>query len=657
MNRRPASLILSFVAAAFLLGLGVAAPAGAALDNAICQSCHDGAKGKLEVPAADGKKRALLTIAPDQYGKAVHAKMNCVTCHTEIVDAVSPHKKTGTPKPECAQCHEGLWELARKVDKAKERPRLGVVAQNIEAYRKSFHAQPDKDHPGQPKAKCDQCHDSHFFDVPPKDSAERKGAWRLGTTSLCGESCHSDALDDYKESIHGQVALEKKDVKSAVCIDCHTSHAIATTSGEPFKVGIPEECGTCHQENLGSYRDTYHGQVNRLGYGYTAKCHDCHGSHSILKVSDKNSKVHPDNKLGTCRACHSGKKELKEATAGYASFHPHAHAGDFKRYPEMWITARFMYALLAGVFLFFWVHSALWFYREYQERKARLSRPHVRTEELPQAAGKQFRRFGPVVRAAHLLFALSVMMLVLTGMTVFYAETGWAQAMVRALGGPKVAGLIHRISAAVMLGIFALHLIYLVFHIGRNLRTFRWFGPDSLVPNWKDLEDIIGMFKWFVGKGPKPQFDRWTYWEKFDYWAVFWGMAIIGGSGAMLAFPTYVAAVLPGWTLNVATLVHGDEAFLAAVFLFTVHFFNNHFRAEKLPPPDVVMFTGSVALEEFRREHPLQYRRLLESGELHKYLVDQPSRPMTLGSKTLGLVLIAVGLVLLVMVAIGFFGA
>jgi hypothetical protein len=138
---------------------------------------------------------------------------------------------------------------------------------------------------------------------------------------------------------------------------------------------------------------------------------------------------------------------------------------------------------------------------------------------------------------------------------------------------------------------------------------------------------------------------------------VFWGMAIIGGSGAMLAFPTYVAAVLPGWTLNVATLVHGDEAFLAAVFLFTVHFFNNHFRAEKLPPPDVVMFTGSVALDEFRREHPLQYQRLRESGELAQHLVDQPSRPMTVGSKLLGIVLILVGLALLVMVAIGFFGA
>jgi cytochrome b subunit of formate dehydrogenase len=183
-----------------------------------------------------------------------------------------------------------------------------------------------------------------------------------------------------------------------------------------------------------------------------------------------------------------------------------------------------------------------------------------------------------------------------------------------------------------------------------------WFGPNSLVPTWKDLSDAVGMFKWFFGKGPRPAFERWTYWEKFDYWAVFWGMAIIGGSGMVLTFKETVASVLPGWVFNVATLVHGEEAILAAVFLFTVHFFNNHFRPDKLPPPDIVMFTGTVPLEEFRREHPLEYGRLAASGELARHIVDAPSAPMTLGSRVLGLALIAAGLILLALVLIGFVG-
>jgi cytochrome b subunit of formate dehydrogenase len=176
-----------------------------------------------------------------------------------------------------------------------------------------------------------------------------------------------------------------------------------------------------------------------------------------------------------------------------------------------------------------------------------------------------------------------------------------------------------------------------------------------LVPNWKDLADIIGMFKWFLGLSPKPQLERWTYWEKFDYWAVFWGMAIIGSTGTMLAFPNVTASLLPGWVFNVATIVHGEEAFLATVFLFTVHFFNNHFRPEKLPPPDVVMFTGSQDMEEFKREHSAQYERLVATGKLEEYLVDPPSPGFKLGARILGLTLLAIGLVLLVLVFVGFF--
>jgi cytochrome b subunit of formate dehydrogenase len=223
------------------------------------------------------------------------------------------------------------------------------------------------------------------------------------------------------------------------------------------------------------------------------------------------------------------------------------------------------------------------------------------------------------------------------------------------LGGPKMLGLIHRVAAALFVGIFLIHFVYVMQKLLRD-RSFRWFGPDSLIPNWKDLADCWGMFKWFVGKGPRPQFERWAYYEKFDYWAVFWGVNIIGWSGLMLAFPHVTATYLPGWVFNVTTLVHGEEAFLAAVFLFTVHFFNNHFRPDKLPPPDVVMFTGTQSLDEFRHDHPAHFQRMVESGELQKYLVDQPSRPFHVGSVILGLTLIGIGLILLALVAVGFFG-
>ncbi|MCX7143577.1 MAG: cytochrome C, partial [Proteobacteria bacterium] len=124
----------------------------------------------------------------------------------------------------------------------------------------------------------------------------------------------------------------------------------------------------------------------------------------------------------------------------------------------------------------------------------------------------------------------------------------------------------------------------------------------------------------------------------------------------MMWFPNVTASFLPGWMFNVATVLHGEEAMLAVLFLFTVHFFNNHFRPDKFPL-DIVMFTGSMRLEDFKREHRVEYNRLLASGELEKYLVDAPSAPMTRGAKILGFTLIAFGLLLLVLVLMGIYGS
>ena len=631
----------------------IVAHAAQGLDNASCQTCHN--DHKLNGKGADGENRALHNINQDKYGKSVHAKMACISCHTDIADSAAPHKKTGAKAPDCATCHQTLSDKAKQDGTSAAKPGLEVVAKNIAAYKKSFHARPDADHPTQPKAACTQCHDTHGFNVPADKKSPEYATWRLGIPALCGEKCHTDQLDTYTESVHGQQVLAEKNIKAAVCTDCHTTHEITSTSLASFKLLNVEECGNCHQNRLLSYGDTYHGQATKLGSADAAKCYNCHGSHDILPAKDPNSKVHAANRLKTCQSCHDGKKRPL-ATAGFATFAPHANSHDFAKYPQMWIVTKFMLALLIGVFLFFWLHSALWLNREWKERKHHKAVPVVNTAGLQLDEKKYFQRFPIGWRIAHLSFALVTMTLVLTGTAVLFSDTAWAPAVAKALGGVRSLGLIHRVAAVLFVGIFFIHFVYVMQKLLRS-KTFRWFGPDSLIPNWKDLADCVGMFKWFFGKGEKPLFERWTYFEKFDYWAVFWGVSIIGFSGLMLAFPTVTAKFLPGWVFNVATVIHGEEAFLAAVFLFTVHFFNNHFRPEKLPPPDIVMFTGLQSMEEFRADHPAQYQRLLESGELQKHLVDAPSQPLTIASKILGLVLIAIGVTLLALVTIGFFTA
>ncbi len=616
------------------------APASPFSDNSICLACHGNAG--FAMPGPDGKPR-LLHVVPDKFGQSVHGKRFCVECHKDITEI--PHKTGVQRKVSCVQCHEELWAEAQKAGKTDQYPRLGVVVRQIDRYMKSIHARPSKEDQSRTNATCYNCHDPHY--VYPQGSAIR-AEWRLNIPNVCG-NCHVDERKQYVTSVHGHEVMDNKNAKAAICSDCHTTHDVADPALDSTKLVITANCGNCHRENLKSYTDTYHGQVNTLGYAYTAKCFDCHGNHDIQRVSDPRSSVHPDNRLATCQKCH------KDATPGFVTFQPHGNTHNLERYPYLWATSKFMLALLGGVFAFFWTHSALWFYREYKDRQARTNRPHVRVEELPKANGRYYRRWTAGWRLLHLVFALTVMTLVLTGMSVFYANTAWAPVVMNALGGPKVAAIIHRTAAVLFVTIFFGQLLYFAVRLGRAWRTFQWFGPHSLLPRWQDLWDALAMFKWFFGKGPRPVFDRWTYWEKFDYWAPFWGVAIIGASGLMLWMKSITASFLPGWVFNVATLFHGEEAFLAAVFLFTVHFFNNHFRPDKFPL-DTLMFTGVLPLEEFRHEHTVEYNRLVETGQLDKYIVEAPSQPMRLGSRILGFTLLGIGLALLAMVLVGFAG-
>ena len=130
---------------------------------------------------------------------------------------------------------------------------------------------------------------------------------------------------------------------------------------------------------------------------------------------------------------------------------------------------------------------------------------------------------------------------------------------------------------------------------------------------------MIGTLKWFVGLGPRPAYGRWTYWEKFDYFAVFWGIAVIGSTGLTLWFPVFFTRFIPGSFLNVATIVHSDEALLATGFIFTVHFFNTHLRPEKFPM-DITVFTGRMPLEEFKRDKPREYEALVANGKLEEHM-------------------------------------
>lgn len=246
--------------------------------------------------------------------------------------------------------------------------------------------------------------------------------------------------------------------------------------------------------------------------------------------------------------------------------------------------------------------------------------------------GRYYRRFTRTERIMHALLMLSFVGCALTGLPLLFSDKPWAGVLARLLGGFELAGAIHRVCAFVMLVMFASHLIVVIRHaiVRKDLLGILW-GPDSMVPQPQDAVDLYNHFKWFLGLGPQPQFDRWTYWEKFDYWAVFWGMAIIGGSGLLLWFPVLFAKFLPGWLFNIATLVHGEEALLAVGFIFTIHFYNGHLRPEKFPM-DTVIFTGRISEHELKHERAVEYERMLREGRL----AAEEAPPPTLESRAFG---------------------
>lgn len=258
------------------------------------------------------------------------------------------------------------------------------------------------------------------------------------------------------------------------------------------------------------------------------------------------------------------------------------------------------------------------------------------------------RRFGVFERVQHACLFTAFLGLAATGLPLLFSDAAWARPLARLFGGFGVTSVLHRIFATLLLTVFAVHVAWLARRLLRGERGLLW-GPTSLVPQPRDLSDLYHHVRWFLHRGPKPAFDRYTYWEKFDYWAVFWGMFLIGGSGLMLWFPEFFARFLPGWVFNVALVVHGEEALLAVGFIVTIHFFNSHMRPHKFPM-DLVMFTGVVAQDEYARERPLEYARLQETGRLASRLEGPPDPRVVARGRVAGAAAIAVGLILFVLI-------
>ncbi len=206
---------------------------------------------------------------------------------------------------------------------------------------------------------CTTCHGAH--DIAVTTSPESR-TYRAAVPTTCG-SCHEGIKRVFDASVHGQ-QLASGNPRAPVCISCHTAHAIRDVEQDGFRTQVIDRaCGACHLESLATYRDTFHGQVTKLGFAQVATCADCHTAHEQYPKTDARSSVSSGRRLATCRACHPSANE------NFALYDPHADVHDHERGALLYYSGRFMQLLLSGVFLFFAVHTSLWFSRSFRERR------------------------------------------------------------------------------------------------------------------------------------------------------------------------------------------------------------------------------------------------------------------------------------------------
>jgi len=577
------NLVLLLLVLIACRALPAAAEQGMAIDPATCLGCHS---DKMSI---------------QDFAGSVHGKNGCTSCHVDITDLAAHMKREiRVQKVQCERCHKR--ESAEHYTSVHSSKGVSCANCHNDIHTHTFWKHDKR----KVVAKCIQCHD--------KESV-------------------------YRNSVHGK-AVASGNMDSAACNDCHGLHDIkplGQTESHANREFHTKVCLKCHSDEklmaknnvftvaVKTYMESYHGKNYRLGFPEkVAGCADCHTAHSVLPKNDPRSSVNPANLVNTCRKCHSG------ATALFTKYYAHGEHSDREKFPILFYTFIAMTGLLVSTFAVFWIHTLLWMFRGFVENreKAALLMESEHHHVVP-SANKQYRRFSRRHVFLHLLVITSFLGLSLTGLPLKFSDQAWALALMKLWGGSANAGLIHRICAGITFVYFgsslamSIHFLFIRKDIKGNFIQ-RLFGPDSLCFNLRDLEDVVAMVRWFFFKGPKPTFDRWTYWEKFDFVAVFWGMFAIGGSGLMLWFPEFFGTFLPGWAFNVATIIHSDEALLATGFIFSVHFFNTHGRPEKFPM-DFVIFNGQISKEEMIEERGDQWKRYEEAGITEQFACTKTS--------------------------------
>ncbi|MDP8207355.1 MAG: hypothetical protein P9L92_11875 [Candidatus Electryonea clarkiae] len=610
----------------------------------ICVDCH----GEHDIYAVDNPESPVHTD---------HLDATCDRCHSGHNATIHRKSDVDARLMTCVACHTGHHTEMDRVESVifKETlPRTCNRCHGEDRHQKENLAHGRimvYDENGEPP-NCTQCHIYHW-NAPDLD--ERKARQER----LACKNCHVKENQDYESSEHG-MAFRRGHTEAPTCITCHGDREVERISSRFTGQTIISLCGSCHGNSevtmkfqlnskvIEGYLGTYHGQMYSLGYQGSkfATCVSCHDNHLILPSDNPQSTISRQHIIETCSRCH------EDANENFVSMLQHYDPMVKEENPILAGIHTAMIWLLTITLSVFGVHTLLWFGRD--------TFNHIKHgpghKKRYKVAKISYRRFELFPRILHGIVISSFLLLAMTGLPLKYHHTEAARWISSNLLGLHTMAILHRIGAAMTFAYFILHLGHFTLKVLSGKKTvgnLLW-GHDSIVPQPRDAKEFVQHIAYFIGLAERPRFGRWTYWEKFDYFAVFWGVAMIGMSGLTLWFPEIFTRILPGWAINAAHIIHSEEALLATGFIFTVHFFNVHFRPEAFPF-DEVIFTGRMRPQQLMEERPLWHEQLQEQGKLKDMQVPTLSTGIRVILYALGFTALGIGLALLALIIIGVF--
>lgn len=426
--------------------------------------------------------------------------------------------------------------------------------------------------------------------------------------------CHETEFEQYRDSVHGQAALAgNADVP--VCTDCHGDHyikAVENLESSVYPSNVPATCAHCHADSTvmakhdidrnvyETYDESFHGVRAGLGSLRVAVCTSCHGVHDILALSDRRSKLHPTRRAAACRECH------EDATDEFALSFTHRPVTRATSPIVYWIGevyTWFIYVTIGAMAAYVVLDVLRWLVSILFARAAGASGSEATPLEPPIA------RWDCHQVLQHGLLMVSFTALVFTGMPLRVPNALLSRYAIALVGGADNAGLLHRIAAVVLILTAVYHVAYLLRQRARGHRT------TAILPAFSDVRDLLTMLLYFFGLSrTRARFGRYSFAEKFEYWAVAWGSAIMMATGAILWLPGLATRVLPAVILDIGRVIHGYEAILAALAILVWHFYHVHLHPARFPM-NWTWVTGRMSAGEMREFHPLEYEAVMRKRD------------------------------------------